>query len=240
MSPWVNFEAGALSKSVDGSHVVPLLFDLKKSEVEYPLAQFQMRLAVEDDLRALVSDINAASEAPVDPQRLVDIFRVWWPRFEERKLEIRGEPIDDEASDTQRPHSNSILEEILDIVRAQQRMLASPDQIPEVYLGKFVEWFQRDGLDRPGLVDLVRNLRRMTDQLRQQPHPDPRVASQQAITSTEIIESLERVLANLRRFLDSSTLNELRNLRWSSETAEADAAARMSASQATDSTMSGD
>src|SRR4051812_44421684 len=40
-SPWLNFEAGALAKAVDSSRVVPLAIDLKPSDIENPLGQFQ-------------------------------------------------------------------------------------------------------------------------------------------------------------------------------------------------------
>ena len=41
--PWVNFEAGTLSKAVDKSRVSPLLFHLKPSDIDQnsPLLQFQ-------------------------------------------------------------------------------------------------------------------------------------------------------------------------------------------------------
>ena len=40
-APWVNFEAGALSKAIDKSDVAPFLFNVKRSEVQGPLLQFQ-------------------------------------------------------------------------------------------------------------------------------------------------------------------------------------------------------
>ncbi|HYO23671.1 MAG TPA: hypothetical protein VEQ85_01855, partial [Lacipirellulaceae bacterium] len=40
-APWINFEAGALSKSLDKSSVTPFLLDIKRSEVQGPLLQFQ-------------------------------------------------------------------------------------------------------------------------------------------------------------------------------------------------------
>src|SRR5687768_76505 len=40
-SAWLLYEAGALSKVVDGSSVVPYLLGLRKADVEGPLAHFQ-------------------------------------------------------------------------------------------------------------------------------------------------------------------------------------------------------
>lgn len=40
-SPWILFEAGAIAKAIDRSHVFPFLFDLHQSELSGPLAQFQ-------------------------------------------------------------------------------------------------------------------------------------------------------------------------------------------------------
>lgn len=66
-SPWVNFEAGALSKRLDVGRVVPLLLGIDLSELlEHPLRQFQARTADGDGLRALLRDMNRALPPPID------------------------------------------------------------------------------------------------------------------------------------------------------------------------------
>src|SRR4051794_33907999 len=40
-APWVNFEAGALSKSLERSRVAPFLFGVDRTDVKGPLLQFQ-------------------------------------------------------------------------------------------------------------------------------------------------------------------------------------------------------
>jgi len=40
-APWLTFEAGALSKTMDKAFVSPFLFDIKRSEVDGPILQFQ-------------------------------------------------------------------------------------------------------------------------------------------------------------------------------------------------------
>ena len=50
-APWVNFEARALSKMIDKSNVTPFLFDLKRSEVQGPLLQFQSAIYEKYEVR---------------------------------------------------------------------------------------------------------------------------------------------------------------------------------------------
>jgi hypothetical protein len=133
-APWIIFEAGALSKAVDKSHVVPLLFDLRQSDIDFPLAQFQMRLANKSDIHALVSDINKAAEGHIETTRLEEIFSVWWPNFETRQNSIR-ETFRNASSVTVQNDTPPILEEILEAVRAQLRILSSPEAVlPYAYL----------------------------------------------------------------------------------------------------------
>ena len=40
---WLLFEAGALAKSLEGSKVIPLLFELELRDISGPLAQFQAK-----------------------------------------------------------------------------------------------------------------------------------------------------------------------------------------------------
>src|SRR4051794_3511302 len=64
-APWLNFEAGALAKAVDASRVVPLAIDLKPSDVELPLGQFQAQPATQEGLSKVLASINAACEQPL-------------------------------------------------------------------------------------------------------------------------------------------------------------------------------
>ena len=57
-APWVNFEAGALSK-ITGSKVCTYLFGLSPTDVEGPLAQFQATKSDDkDDTKKLLHTIN--------------------------------------------------------------------------------------------------------------------------------------------------------------------------------------
>lgn len=67
-APWVMFEAGALSRSIDKSRVVPFLFNMKKSEVtNSPLVQFQMATYEEEEVKKIVWSLNSALDQSAFP-----------------------------------------------------------------------------------------------------------------------------------------------------------------------------
>jgi hypothetical protein len=62
LAPWLNFEAGALAKSLEQAKVVPLCIDLPPSDLAWPLAAFQGQPLDEEGVRNLVGDVSAATE----------------------------------------------------------------------------------------------------------------------------------------------------------------------------------
>jgi hypothetical protein len=124
-SPWLNFEAGALAKAVESSRVVPLAVDLKPSDIELPLAQFQAQEATEAGIFELVTSLNAACPAPLESQRLRNAVATWWPQLRAKLEAIAGETPTPAASP--RPE-RELLEELLDTVRSLVRL--SDDRFP--------------------------------------------------------------------------------------------------------------
>lgn len=142
-SPWLNFEAGALSKTVDKSRVCPFLYGVKRSEIKGPLLQFQSTILEEADVKKLVGSLNAACDAEhLEDTRLERAFEVWWPRLEGElsRLPSKGDsasPADAPTrGDGEGTDANSdILEEILELVRTQQKLLRSPEELlPRKYV----------------------------------------------------------------------------------------------------------
>lgn len=116
-SPWILFEAGALSKALDDSLVCPYLFKVEPTAVEWPLGQFQLETADKEGTRKLLVTINnAASDGKLEPPRLQESFDMWWPRLEEKLAGV--EPV---QSAVPRRLERDILEEILTIVRQLSR-----------------------------------------------------------------------------------------------------------------------
>jgi TIR domain len=121
-APWVNFEAGALSKSLEQSRVAPFLYGMKRTDVTGPLLQFQSTLYERNDVLKLVRSINAAcNDHALEEQRLDDVFDVWWPRLEDQMSAISTSlptPKSPARSTT------DMLNEILELVRFQQGMIS--------------------------------------------------------------------------------------------------------------------
>lgn len=113
-SPWILFEAGALAKSMQDGRVVPLLLDLKVSDVTGPLAQFQAKKAEKAGLLDVVQAINKVAPNPVPDGRLKPLFEALWPDFEKAIGDIPKTPT---ATARARPQGE-ILEELVDSVRS--------------------------------------------------------------------------------------------------------------------------
>ena len=121
-APWLLFEAGAISKSVDQSFVWTYLLDLSPTDVKEPLSQFQHTEATEDDTRQLVKTINGAlGERALSEHVLKDAFDTYWPRLEEK---LKGIP---EPKGTIEPprEDRDMLEEILNTVRGISRTIST-------------------------------------------------------------------------------------------------------------------
>jgi hypothetical protein len=114
--PWINFEAGALSKHLgDEGRVIPYLLDFKSpSDLKEPLGQFNASLADRDGTWEIVKTLNAHAEYSQSETSLTETFEMWWPKLEERLSEIS-------ASVTQQPPSRRTsddkIDEILELTR---------------------------------------------------------------------------------------------------------------------------
>lgn len=129
-APWLSFEAGALSKTMDKSFVSPFLFDMKRSEVNGPILQFQSTIFEKEDIKKLISTINKACGEDQLPESMLEkAFEVWYPSLEKELQDIHS--IGDEDSETTKTdietHMSSIIEELLELSRDNQKLLRNPD-----------------------------------------------------------------------------------------------------------------
>lgn len=119
-SPWILFEAGALSKNVGASNVCPILLDLKPTDLSGPLVQFQATEFNKEEIRKLIESINGALEdKKINDKTLGAIYEKWWPDLEKNIQEIlHAEP--PQINSTEIRSDRDILEEILRLTRSKR------------------------------------------------------------------------------------------------------------------------
>ncbi len=124
-APWLLFEAGALSKYVKESRVVPLVLDVKPTDIQGPLAQFQAVRATEKEINKLVTKINQAvfeaSEIGVNPSVIDNAFQLWWPQLKDC---IDNIPKVIQGVRKSKRSQEEIVEEILTLVRKMDNRVA--------------------------------------------------------------------------------------------------------------------
>lgn len=159
-SSWLNFEAGALSKSIEKSKVCPFLVDLKPSDIQNsPILQFQMASSTKDDVFKLFTSINSnLGDTKLHEDVLTTTFDTFWPKIDEALKSVSSitetvTPAKKVGKDTQAP-----IEEILELVRYQHKLLKSPEELlPPQYL---YEVFRRSNrmLPKNVIIDIEEQL----------------------------------------------------------------------------------
>jgi TIR domain len=97
-APWLNFESGSLSKAIDQSCVVPLLFGVDPGAVHGPLSQFQSIRFNEEGMLALLVSLNARlpAESQLSENFLRKKFKILWPKLS-HELRNLGHALNDET-----------------------------------------------------------------------------------------------------------------------------------------------
>ena len=143
-APWLTFEAGALSKTIDKAYVTPFLFDIKRSEVDGPILQFQSTIFEEEDLKKLITTLNKACDKDrLQDERLSTAFEVWYPRLKEELEKLRDTALEEQdpgdTDELQAPEVHEILEEILELSRNNQKLIRNLDGALELKLERMHE-----------------------------------------------------------------------------------------------------
>ncbi len=116
-APWLMFEAGAISKSLTGSRLCPILFGVDQAQVSGPLSQFQNAVYSKDEVLKFVKSVNAqASVHALSDAQLSAAFDVWWPKLEPKIEAALSAKFDEASAKTRSP--SEIAEETLGLVRA--------------------------------------------------------------------------------------------------------------------------
>jgi hypothetical protein len=123
LAPWINFEAGALSKAVGESRVIPLLLDLTVSDITGPLKQFQaVSSNSRQDVYKMVDSIRGFSGLNLTDETLKTRFDMFWPGLEsslERARAIKSA----DGNLTPVRSVSEVLEEVLILTRRHEAIL---------------------------------------------------------------------------------------------------------------------
>lgn len=123
-SPWILFEAGALSKNLEESKVCPILFNFNTTELKGPLASFQATKFTKEDIKKLLESINnSCNETKLEEKSLDETFEMWWPQLEGKIKEILAQF--KSATKPQKRSDSDILEEILELTRSNTKLALS-------------------------------------------------------------------------------------------------------------------
>jgi len=128
--PWILYEAGALSKTIDDKTrlCTYLLAGLNNRDVKAPLSMFQHTKAEKEETRSLIRSINKAiGDDPVPELTLNHLFDKLWPDLE-GKLSTMPEP--EKVVATKRP-TEEMVAEILDLTRAEANRRKKTDSLDE-------------------------------------------------------------------------------------------------------------
>lgn len=78
-APWLNFEAGALSRPNNvESHVCTFLLGIEKRDLNGPLGQFQHTSYDKEDIKKLIETIDKKTEKPTSSERLSKRLEKYW------------------------------------------------------------------------------------------------------------------------------------------------------------------
>jgi len=143
-SEWILFEAGALSKSMQDSKVIPLLFGLELSDLSGPLSQFQALKVDEQGLLDVIKAINSVAENKAVESTIEKLIPALWPQLQEKLDNI---PKKEPSAKHMRPQTE-IMEDLVSQVRGlSARMkdfdLESMDRDPRQWGRKYKELHPR-------------------------------------------------------------------------------------------------
>lgn len=140
-APWLTFEAGALSKKLEKSFVSPFLFDIRRSEINGPILQFQSTIHNEEDVYKLIKTLNkACGDVKLSDERIDKAFKAWFPNLQDNLKKITEEFTENNTTeDEPEKEKQEILEELLELTRINQKILRSPDiLLPRDYLNEVI------------------------------------------------------------------------------------------------------
>ncbi|ADG67932.1 hypothetical protein Plim_2105 [Planctopirus limnophila DSM 3776] len=128
--PWILFESGALAKGLSSNRVCTFLVDLKPSDLEDPLAQFNHTMPERSSVWELVRTLNNCLDAnALDERILTQVFDTYWSSFK-AKFDAALLQFPESVASEPRPKED-ILEEIVENTRSLNHRLRQIEMVTE-------------------------------------------------------------------------------------------------------------
>ena len=158
-SPWLLFEAGALSKELEDTYVCPIVFDVTPGDLAGPMAQFQATEFEKNDFRRLVGVLNDRLGDRQLPEKNLDaVFAKFWPDLE-RNIGSILESISDSDDTPVRP-ADEMLNEILQLVRRPRSTVVSERALTDLLTGH-IALHDEQSKSKGGYQDTLDSLRKV-------------------------------------------------------------------------------
>jgi hypothetical protein len=125
---WLNFEAGALGKSVEQGRVACLLLDLPASDVTGPLDAFQHTAPALEDVIKLVKSVNKASSTPIRETVIETLVPKLWSDLAAELAKAAHPSVSGAANRTTRSQPD-MLSELIELTREIHRQMKSPTSL---------------------------------------------------------------------------------------------------------------
>ncbi|HEX8774895.1 MAG TPA: hypothetical protein VF735_15080 [Pyrinomonadaceae bacterium] len=141
-APWIFFEAGALSKLIDKSHVVPYLLDVDFEDIKGPLEQFNGAKAEKNETRKLLTAIRIAAGDTAPSEAQIDtLFEKFWPEFEHQVKSVTSRS---EAAQTEKIETTSSLTGGANIEQGEENVGLTTDSADTLFNEMIDAWVADD------------------------------------------------------------------------------------------------
>lgn len=220
-APWINFEAGAIAKTLD-SRVATLMVGVSPSEISGPLTRYQATSTSKNDFFKLIQGINNATEQPLEESILERAFEASWPTIQsgfkaaETAASLSRSSI---FEDDEEPNPQEL---ILQTVREIASVISSPEKIlPPSYIeSSFIRPINRRYRDydssfhRPDSLatdfSLLRLLINVVTPVLQEINDSTLHGDQLVISKGTLLDSIHQIMDFLSTLEASSLPTELR------------------------------
>ncbi|MDV7679348.1 toll/interleukin-1 receptor domain-containing protein [Erysipelothrix rhusiopathiae] len=151
-SKWIYFEAGALSKAMSNENIVPIIYDLKPTDISEPLASFQAKSIEKNQILDVVLKIGKLMQFQPNSSVTERTFDLSWEKFNENVNSKKLSKIEDQTStdisDANVMTNEQKIDELLKLTRSQLKPNQKIINVTDIDKNTLVEEFYIEDSER--------------------------------------------------------------------------------------------